>query len=238
MAYLRRHAGRIVYHHADGPQGVEDFGIDVRADGRTFRAYCEMAEGALTRDASWSLDADLRPLEGQVRVVQHGHLIGSSWYHFTDQGVRCESVSASLGPTSKIVAGRFAYLGLHPLVGDGAIALARGTDAPGTERTIPSITCSYDVNGETELVALPIEIGVRYLGKEDLAVPAGVFTADAYELSWQPQWPSARLWVHGQDAVFLRLTWDLTGLNCQLEHYREATESASAWFAGGRQGHR
>lgn len=234
MPYLRRHAGRIVYHHADGPKGIEDFGIDVRASGRTFRAYCEMAEGALTRDASWSLDADLRPVEGQVRVVQHGHLTGSSWFHVTPEGVHCESVSVGSARTGKTVAGECAYLGLHPLVGDGAIALARGTDAPGVERMIPSVTCSYDVNGETELVALPIEIGVTYRGREDVTVPAGTFGADAYELRWQPHWPAARLWVHGEDAVFVRLTWSFSGLDCQLERYRATSGSDSAWFAGER----
>lgn len=230
MAYLRRHAGRIVYHHTDGPQGIEDFGIDVRADGRTLRAYCEMADGALTRDASWSLDPQLRPVEGQVRVVQHGQVTGSSWYYFTPEGAHCESLTASLGRTSRTLLGRFDYLGLHPLVGDGAIALARGTDAPGTERMISSITCSYDVNGESELVALPIEIGVTYLGRDDLTVPAGTFAADAYELRWQPHWPPAQLWVHGDDAVFLRLVWSFSGLDCQLERYRTMTGSDSAWF--------
>lgn len=231
LTYLRRHAGRIVYHHADGPQGIEDFGIDVRADGRTVRAYCEMGDGALTRDASWSLDADLRPVEGQVRVVQHGKLTGSSWYYFTPDTTHCESLTANLGRTSQTLPGRVDYLGLHPLVGDGAIALARGTDEPGAERMIPSVTCSYDINGESSLVALPITIGVTYVGKEELNVPAGTFTADVYELRWQPHWPPARLWVHGEDAMFLRLTWEFSGLDSQLERYATATGEDSAWFA-------
>ncbi len=229
--FLRRHAGRIVYHHADGPQGIEDFGIDVRADGRCYRAYCEMGEGNLTRDASWTLDTDLRPVEGHVRVVQHGKVVGSSWYYFADDGTHCESLTANLGRTTQHLPGRVDYLGLHPLVGDGAIALARGTDAPGVERPIASVTCSYDANGETTLVALPITIGVTYVGREDVTVPAGTFAADVYELNWQPQWPAARLWVHGEDAVFLRLTWAFSGLDSQLERYTGTTGSGSAWFA-------
>jgi len=230
-SYLRRHAGRIVYHHADGCRGIEDFGIDVRADGRTFRAYCEMAEGALTRDASWSLNAEMRPVEGHVRVVQNGKIVGSSWYGFTPDATQCESLTAGLGRTSQTLPGRAEYLGLHPLVGDGAIALARGTNAPGIERMVPGVTCSYDINGESTLVALPIAIGVTYLGQEELTVSAGSFGADVYDLRWQPQWPAARLWVHGEDAVFLRMSWSFSGLDCQLERYRSTTASDSAWFA-------
>ncbi|MFD2137717.1 hypothetical protein ACFSLT_25490 [Novosphingobium resinovorum] len=95
---------------------------------------------------------------------------------------------------------------------------------------IPSVTCSYDVNGESSLVALPITIGVTYVGKEEVTVPAGTFTADVYELRWQPH-PPARLWVHGEDSVFLRLTWEFSGLDSQLERYATATGEDSAWFA-------
>lgn len=215
--FLRRHAGRIVYHHADGAKGVEEFRIDVRGNGRTVRAYCEMGEGDLTRDASWTLDADHRPVEGSVRVVQDGVVVGSAWYHFTPDGVECESLTANLGRTSQFLRGQFDYLGLHPLAGDGAIALARGTDEPGVERTIRSVTCSYDINGESSLVALPIDIGVTYVGRESVTVPAGTFEADRYALNWQPHWPAADLWVHGEDALFLRLEWAFSGLDSTLE---------------------
>ena len=212
----RRHSGRIEYRKQGALYGHERFGIDVRADGRTIRAYCEIDEGHLTRDASWTLDAAHRPVEGHVRVVQNGSLVGSSWYCFTGEGAQCESRTAYLGRASQQVPGRVDYLGLHPLVGDGMIALARGTDAPGEARIIPSITCSYDLNGETGLVALPIDIAVTYTGKDEITVPAGTFVADRYALRWRPEWPEAQLWVHGEDAVFLRLHWDVSGLDSQL----------------------
>lgn len=220
MTKPRRHAGQIGYNHADGAKGRERFGIDVRADGtRTIRAYCEMGEGDLTRDASWTLDAAHRPIEGQVRVVQDGTLTGSSWYHVKESETHCESLTSRMGRTSQVLSGRCDYLGLHPLVGDGMIALAVGTHAPGVQHTIPSVTCSYDINGETSLVALPIEIAVTYVGEEEVEVPAGRFAANRYALQWQPHWPAAHLWVHGEDALFLRLQWDVSGLDSQLVHY-------------------
>lgn len=221
MIRPRRHSGEITYFHAEGDKGHERFGIDVRADGtRSIRAYCEMAEGDLTRDASWTLDAAHRPVEGHVRVVQNGKLAGSSWYYVKDDETHCESLTTMLGRTSRVLPGRCDYLGLHPLVGDGMIALAVGTASPGVRHVVPSVTCSYDVNGETSLVALPIDIAVTYEGEEEIEVPAGRFAANRFALQWQPHWAPATLWVHGEDALFLRLAWEVSGLDAQLVSYQ------------------
>lgn len=230
MTTQRRHWGRILYHRDGGIAGREDFAIDVRRSGRTIRAYCEMAEGDLTRDASWTLDEAYHPVEGHVRVVQNGLQTGSAWYRFTDGEVECESLTAGMGRTSQRLPSRARYLGLHPLVGDGMIALARGTADPGREERIESVTCSYDINGETSLVALPIDIGVTYVGTEDVSVPAGTFRADRYALRWQPQWPAADLWVNGPDAVFLRLDWAFSGLSSRLEKYGVSDGAMSPQF--------
>lgn len=216
MPTLRRHAGRIHYVRDADVVGREDFAIDVRGNGRSIRAYCEMEEGALTRDAGWTLDAAHHPVEGHVRVVQDGELVGSSWYCFDGDVTQCEALTARRGRISQRLDVRAQYLGLHPLVGDGMIALVRGRDAPGEERMVESVTCSYDIKGESSLVALPLRIGVRYVGPAEVEVPAGRFAADRYELRWQPHWPAAHLWVHGEDAVFLRLRWEVSGLDSQL----------------------
>lgn len=213
---MRRHAGKIAYRDETGVCGQEVFAIDVRADGRTIRAYCEMDDGALTRDASWTLGPDGAPVEGHVRVAVDGALVGSSWFRCTEAATECEGLVARMGRVSQRLPGRARYLGLHPLVGDGMIALARGRDAPGEERAIDSVTCSYDIKGESSLVALPIMIGVTYLGDTEIEVPAGRFAADRYLLRWQPQWPPAELWVHGEDAIFLRLQWEVSKLTSEL----------------------
>ena len=226
----RRHWGRIVYGHADGDKGREDFAIDVRASGRTIRAYCEMEEDQLTRDASWTVGVDGLPVEGHVRVVLGGDLVGSTWFRFTDTETECESLTKRMGRTSQRLPGRRSYLGLHPLIGDGLIAAVRGHDSPGEERMIDSVTCSYDINGETGLIALPIGIAVTYVGPDEVTVPAGTFEADHYLLRWQPHWPAAKLWVHGEDAIFLRLSWEVSGLNSELVEFTTSTSDRSPQF--------
>lgn len=230
MNVVRRHAGRIIYRKAGIEHGREDFSIDVRPDGRTIRAYCEMVEGDLTRDASWSLDAEFRPVEGHVRVVMDGKPVGSAFYCFDAEATQCEALTAGMGRVSQNLPGRADYLGLHALIGDGMIGLARGTDNPGEVRHIRSVTCSYDIKGESGLVALPISIAVNYVGPDRISVPAGTFDAEHYELQWNPKWPPAKLWVTREDSVALRLSWDVSGLVSELETYGVTTDAVSPQF--------
>lgn len=231
MNTLRRHAGRIIYRKQGIVHGREDFSIDVRPDGRTIRAYCEMEDGDLTRDASWTLDADHRPLEGQVRVVMDGRLVGSAFYVFGKTETNCEAQTAGMGRISQTLPGQADYLGLHALISDGMIGLARGTEAPGEFRAIRSVTCSYDIKGESGLVALPISIAVNYVGLNRITVPAGTFDALHYELQWSPKWPPAKLWVTQEDSVALRLTWEVSGLTSELERYGVTTDACSPLFS-------
>lgn len=216
MDSLRRYAGRIRYRDAQGVCGNEDFAIDVRENGRTIRAYCEIEDGHITRDASWTLDTSHRPVEGHVRVVQHGALVGSTFYTFDEHGTRCEALTAAKGRQSLQLPERPDYLGLHPLIGDAMTVLARGTDRPGEERMIPSMTCSRDINGETDLTAIPMEIGVRYCGECELEVEAGRFSARHYELNWGKDWPPALIWTHGPDAILLKMEWSVSRRNYEL----------------------
>ncbi len=225
---MRRHAGTIAYRGEQGICGREVFAIDVRADGRTIRSYCEMDEGDLTRDASWTLAPDGSPVEGHVRVTNGGALVGSSWFRCTETETECESLIAHMGRVSQRLPGRRSYLGLHPLVGDGMIALARGREAPGEQRVIDSVTCSYDIKGETSLVALPIAIGVTYVGETEIEVAAGRFAADHYLLHWQPHWPPAELHVHGEDAIFLRLQWEISRRTYELTSLHSGPTSLTA----------
>lgn len=216
MSINRAYSGKIVYTGPQGVRGREHFSINVREGGRTVRAYCEIYEDGLERDASWTLDQNWEPVEGHVRCILGGRLAGSSWYRFTDTHVECESLTDGCGRISQQLPGKRSYLGLHPLIGDGLVAAARGTDAPGVERHIESVTCSYSTNGEVGLLALPISIGVTYVGEEAVTVPAGTFHARHFKIRWQPHWPAADLWVFGDDYIFLKLSWEISKTTSEL----------------------
>ena len=212
------YAGRIGYFGPNGENGREWFEMVPHADGRTVRAFCEMDELELTRDVSLSLDADGRPRDGFVRIIRHGRTLGSTWFVVDEQAIHCEAVTADLGRVSqrRPLAAPLGYLGLHPLVCDGLIALSRGTSCPGEFVALDIITNSVSPNGEQGLIAIPSVIDVAYLGDDTIDVPAGRFEARHYALRWQPDWSPADLWVHGPAALFLRLTWDMIDSRYEL----------------------
>jgi hypothetical protein len=211
-------AGRIGYFGPQGENGREWFEMLPHARGQTVRAFCEMDEFELTRDVTISLDADARPRDAFVRITQHGRVLGSTWFLVGDDEIHCEGITADLGRVSQTrpLARRLDYLGLHPLVCDGLIALSRGTSRPGEFIALDIITNSLSPNGEQGLIAMPSFIDVAYLADETVTVPAGRFDARHYALRWQPDWPAAHLWVHGPSALFLRLTWDMIDSRYEL----------------------
>lgn len=213
----RNYSGQIVYRGENGIRGRENFSMNIRDTGRTIRAYCEIDEDEpVVRDTSWTLDSDWRPIEAHVRVTLGERLGGSLWFHLADTHVECESLSGSYGRVSQRLEGRADYMGLHPLVGDGLIGALRGCHSPGVEIPLNSITYSYAANGDTDLLALPLAIGVIYVGEESVEVPAGRFDAHHFQIKWQPHWPAANLWVHGEDFIFLRLSWEVSRTTSEL----------------------
>ncbi len=122
----------------------------------------------------------------------------------------------------KPLGGPLCYLGLHPLVGDALVTIPRGTDRPGEFVTIHGITNSHSPNGELGLIAMPTHIDVAYLGEERVRVAAGEFEARRYAMRWNPAWPPADIWVHGPQALFLRLSWAMIGARYELTDLRTA----------------
>lgn len=217
-------AGQIGYFGPAGETGRERFEIVPHPGGCTVRAFCEMDDLGLTRDVTLSLDTEGRPRDAFVRVIRHGSTLGSALFIVDEEAVLCEAVTAELGRVSqrRPIAAPLAYLGLHPLVCDGLIALSRGTGRPGEFIAVDIVTNSVSPSGEQGLIAIPSVIDAAYLGEETIDVPAGRFWALRYALRWQPDWPAAELWVHGPSALFLRLTWDMIEARYELLSLRTA----------------
>jgi len=217
-------SGEVSYKRGDvGERGREWFILHAHPNGRrVVRATCEMDDEKLVRDTSWTVDEKWHPIEGHVRCVIDGQLAGSTWYKFDGNVVTCEAQTAQHGRVSQQRTSDrpYEFLGLHPLIGDGLIAAVRGRDRPGEERVINSITCSYSPNGEKDLLALPIEIGLTYLGPEKLTVPAGTFDAQRFGIRWRQEWPPADYWVFGEDYIFLKSTWSVSTLVCETTSLR------------------
>lgn len=216
------YAGRIGYYGPEGENGREWFEMVPHAGGRTLRAFCEMDNVGLSRDVTIALDAQSRPVDGFVRVIQGGAVRGSTLFLVEPDAIEAEGLTLDHGRVSqrKPLAAPLSYLGLHPLVGDALVTIPRGTDRHGQFVMIDGIANSLSPNGELGLIAMPTHIDVAYLGEERVQVPAGEFDARHYALRWNPAWPPADIWVHGPQALFLRLHWALIDARYELTELR------------------
>lgn len=217
--------GRIGYFGRDGESwtetGREWFEMVRHGERRTLRAFCEMDDVGLSRDVTMLLDGAHRPVEAFVRVIRGGEVLGSTLFLADRARLRCVGrIGGADVLEDAVLAGPIGYLGLHPLVGDALIALARGDSAPGDYVDVPCFTNSLAPAGDEGLRALPVTIGVAYLGEETIEVAAGRYAARAYALRWKPEWAAATLWVHGPDALFLKLDWPEIGARYELTEHR------------------
>lgn len=219
---MRALAGTITYFGSTGESGREWFEMIPHAAGRTLRALCRMDDVDVWRDVSIWLDANSRPRDAHIRVVQGGIVRGSMSYSTTSNALIYQGMTEEYGRVEKSISlsRPLDYLGLHPLVGDALISCQRGCDQPGLFRTVHGYTNSKSANGETGLLAYPSAIEVAFVGTETIRTTAGTFDSRHYQLRWQPQWPIADLWVDGDDALFLRLTWDFTHSRYELTELR------------------
>jgi hypothetical protein len=214
--------GTIRYLSEGQETGREWFEMIRHPNGRTLRAFCEMDDIGLSRDVSIALDPASHPLDAFVRVIKHGQIIGTTLFLLTPHQLETSgrlAASGALGQRHKL-ARPLAYLGLHPLVGDALIAATRGTHAQGTFLPIACYTNSQSPAGDEGLYAVPVTIDVAYQGSAPLKVAAGTFEAQHYLLRWKPEWPPAQLWVHGEDALFLRLDWPMLGARYELTEHQ------------------
>lgn len=219
MGVVQKINGKIGYYDADGVETGREWFWRTREGGyNTLRAYCEMDRVPLTRDVTLAMDSEMRPTDAFVRLTQHGQVTGSSWFLIEPDAVICEAQVAGVGRVSQRfpTEGRLPYLGLHPLAGDGLMAIWRGTDAPGEFRTLKCVANSSSPDGEKGLIAEPTSLDATYVGEEDITVAAGVFKAHRFGLRWSPEWPVADLWTHGDDHLFLRLSWSFNRTSYEL----------------------
>lgn len=219
---MRSLAGTITYFGPSGESGREWFEMIPHAAGRTLRALCRMDDVDVWRDVSIWLDADSRPRDAHIRVVQGGVVRGSMSYSVTPTALIYHGMTEEHGSVDERISlsKPLDHLSLHPLVSDAIISCQRGRDEPGVFHTVYGYTNSKSANGETGLLAYPSAIEAAFVGTESIRTAAGTFEGHHYQLRWQPQWPVADLWVNGDDGLFLRLAWDLNQSRYELTELR------------------
>lgn len=211
----RTFRGRIDYiHRKDGEIGREWFSVTVQPDGhRTLRAHCEMDDVELLREVVQTHDPGWLPVDAFVRLTQYGSFVGSSWFNFVDDGIRCEGVTADAGRFSQWLPtdGRVRLFASHPVAADGMQCAAYDHDSPERIQTIrPWANSSPRPDGASGPMAAIGKKVIEYMGVEEVTVPAGTFEARHYSLHpSRPDWTPLETWVTGPDYLFVKLSWDV-----------------------------
>lgn len=212
--------GRIDYiTDGVGIMGREWFTCTVHSDGsRTLRALTEMDDDNLMRDVTYSVNAEWKPLDCFIRLTINDRFQGSGWFRFTENTVECESVSIDAGRVSQTwkVNGRLPLFVCHAVSADAwTNAVFDMERKKELQRVWPRLASSPLGNGgsgpmignATTVTPTPATLDLKYLGEEEISVPAGTFVCDRIALN-PGQIPRFEIWTHGSDYIPIQLRYD------------------------------
>jgi hypothetical protein len=212
----RSYSGKVLYlTDGKGEMGRETFYVTIQPDGtRTMRAVCEMDDDRLLRDVVITVDKDWRPVDAFVRLTIEEKFFGSSWFRFTDTTAECQGYTMKEGRINQVfeTTERTASFGTHPVHGD-AWGLAKFKERkPGgiIEASGINFSSSHLPNGGSGPYLMPStgRARRRYVGDEELKVPAGTFKTAHFQMLFN-DYPPIDIWATPEDCVPVRLRWDL-----------------------------
>lgn len=223
----RRISGKLLYtsnkpEFKGAQRGQEWFTFTHHGNGAvTYRAHCEIwhPEPTVMRDIVYSLDERGLPMDCHVRLTVGDEYMGSGWFQFEldDDGdglVACESHGPSIGRLSQTreTMGPIDGFGTHPIVGDAYLTKCMDISKGPHRRQIRTFLPSPDHRGATPPMIACVEIGLEYVGEEEVTVKAGTFKARHFRfvddegpgMGGTPH-PAYDMWVTADDdAVFLK----------------------------------
>lgn len=163
-------------------RGREYFTITEQFDGtRVVHAHCEIDdEPNVIRDVVLSMDKQWYPLDCTVRLTVGDKFEGVGLMTFGDKQAVCETLSRRDGRlTQKIdIESRVRWLGAHPICGDSlCLKIYDLNKGPGREFYPNLMVSSPDHRGATGPLLFSLGFGLEYVGKEQVTVAAGTFSA-------------------------------------------------------------
>jgi hypothetical protein len=204
--------------------GREVFSMSVQANGlRTLRVLCEFDDIGLTRDVTYTVDADWHPVEAYVRIAEEDRALGSGWFRFTDTYAEGEGFTVSEGRFHQRISldRPLNAFGSHPICSD-IWKLARLPKAKVGETVIldNAVNTSPLASGESGPIMAMRSYPYVYKGEETIEVRSGTNTCQRWD------WPvrdgkTLCMWTTaGEDFLPIRMTfpegnkiYDLVELN-------------------------
>ncbi len=207
--------GKVSYCHNPAGQPVTEFGreffsVSIQANGlRTLRVVCEFDDLGLTRDVTYTVGPDWRPLECYVRIAEDSKALGSGWFRFSPTLAEGESQTLNEGRLSQRIAldAPLNAFGTHPICCDIwklAHMKREHTDTPQILENC--LNSSPLAAGESGPIMARRTYSYIYQGAEDLTVDAGTFACHRFD------WPVREgktlcMWTTEDDFLPVRMTF-------------------------------
>jgi len=165
--------------------GREFFSVSIQADGlRTMRAICEFDAEGITRDVTYTVGPDYKPIECYVRVATEKKPTGSGWFRFTDDLAEGEIFTASDGRLSQRikVPERVKAFGSHPICSDILRLAHLKAERPDETQILKDCMNSSPLaHGESGPILGVRDYSYAYKGVESITVGAGSFECKRFD---------------------------------------------------------
>ncbi len=190
--------------------GREIFSVSIQADGlRTLRVLCEFDNLGLTRDVTYTVGSDWRPIECYVRIAEENRPLGSGWFRFTPTTAEGEGYTINEGRFSQRIALEKPAnaFGSHPICSDIWKLAHIKPELTHKPQVIDNCFNSSPLSdGRSGPILLPRTYAYHYRGEEELNVDAGTFHCHRFD------WPvrdgkTLCMWTTLDDFIPIRMTY-------------------------------
>ncbi|MDX2223391.1 MAG: hypothetical protein SFV21_11620 [Rhodospirillaceae bacterium] len=216
--------GRIAYRVSESGRtrefGRELFSISVQSSGhRTMRAVCEFDDEGITRDVTYTVNAEFRPMDCYVRVALADRVVGAGWFLFGDDFAEGEAMTAAEGRIRQRIAvpERVTAFGSHPICSDiWRLAHLKRIGVGQPQRLSNCMNSSPLSHGESGPMLFRREYTYLYRGAERVNVGAGQF--DCHRFDWPVRaGKTLCMWTCGDDLLPVRMAFPEGGKTYELE---------------------
>ncbi len=208
-------SGQISYclNPAGQPQsqfGREIFSVSVQANGlRTLRVLCEFDNLGLTRDVTYTVGPDWRPIECYVRIAEENRALGSGWFQFTPTTAEGEGFTVNEGRFSQRIALKKPAnaFGSHPICSDiWKLAHVKPVATDELQVVDNCFNSSPLSAGNSGPILSPRTYAYHYRGEEELTVESGTYACHRFD------WPvrdgkTLCMWATLDDLIPIRMTY-------------------------------
>lgn len=211
MADFSYQHGRLLYRKRSTGfvRGREDFWLTRNRDGtRTLRSIAMTDDSKFVRDVTFTLSADERPADIFIRLQVDDKLVGIGYFRTEGDRLRIVTDSPETGHTEQVVSvpARF-HVTTHAVMLDAWPFWAYDR-AKGSEQTVRVYNTSTRWNGTDGPLGRLESLRLKFVGEEDVTVPAGSFRSRLYHLDTDAlKVPLSKIWVTGNDNLMVRYDW-------------------------------